>query len=392
MTAALFVSNGHGEASIADRIAVELIELAPQMRLDHLALVGDAATGPAPMRDVGPRRAMPSGGLIAMGNVRNILRDVGAGLLGLTIAQRRFLQESRGKYSVSVAIGDTFALLMALKARAPTIFVGTAKSVNVAPYGAFEERVLRRAAARFVRDDATARRLTDRGLAVEPAANVIVDLFATADDATAERATEGFSPAIALFPGSRSDAYDDAAFLLEVMRRLVQEAPALGAVLSIARGLDPQRFAASARESGWDVSPFDGDAAIAFSLMLDGRPHVRAWRGPLGPVLRRVMLVLGQAGTANEAAAAAGVPVVAFEGTHGRKQLWYRHRQRGLLGDALAIFPASLDVAVAGVRALMHDPARRAEMAETGRTRMGAPGAARRIAERIAEVAGERTR
>ena len=36
-----------------------------------------------------------------------------------------------------------------------------------------------------------------------------------------------------------------------------------------------------------------------------------AWR--LGPVIASALIVLGQAGTANEAGAAAGLPVIAFE-------------------------------------------------------------------------------
>ncbi len=387
MTRALFVSNGHGEASIADRIAVELRALAPDLYLDHLALVGDGRS--EAMNDVGPARAMPSGGLIAMGNLPNIARDVRAGLLGLTWAQFRFLRSARGRYGVAAAIGDTYALLMAAFARAPLVFVGTAKSVDVAPYGPLEERLLRRAAACFVRDDATARRLAEHGLRVEPAANVIVDLYATADDPRAARAVDGFAPAIALFPGSREPAYDDAAFLLEVTRDVARAQPSLGAVLSVARGLDPERFAAVAQRGGWNVSRAD-DAAIPFSLAIDGRERVRAWRGPLGPVLARSALVLGQAGTANEAAAAAGVPVVAFEDDRASAATWYRRRQRGLLGDALAVLPATRDAAAAGVRALLGDAARRARMADLGRRRMGPPGGARRIAERIAAIAGGR--
>lgn len=386
MTAVLFVSNGHGEASIADRIAVEVRALAPQLRLDHLALVGDEGSDVASMHGVGPRRAMPSGGLIAMGNVRNIARDLRAGLIGLTLAQRRFLRSARGRYAVAVAVGDAFALMMTLQARAPAVFVGTAKSVNVAPYGRFEERLMRRAAARFVRDDATARRLAEHGVAVE-AANVIVDLFATAGAPEAEPAVEGFSPAVALFPGSRSGAYADAAFLLAVTRRLAGDERALGAVLSIAPGLDAQRFAASAQHAGWDVSYDRATERMPFALTLEGRVRVRAWRGQLGPILRRSALVLGQAGTANEAAAAAGVPVVAFDDAHERKPMWYRRRQRGLLGDALAVLPAQVDEAVEGIRALLNDPPALARMGATGRARMGEPGAARRIAERIAAMA-----
>jgi tetraacyldisaccharide 4'-kinase len=388
VTRALFISNGHGEASIADRIAVDLQALCPGWKLDHLALVGDVSS--EAMADVGPVRAMPSGGLIAMGDVRNIARDVRSGLIGLTLAQFRFLRSARGRYGVVVAVGDTFACAMASIARAPIVFVGTAKSVSVAPYGPIEERFLRKSAACFVRDDATARRLRERGLTVEPAANVIVDLFAGGDDPDAARATEGFEPALALFPGSRESAYGNAAMLLRVAHELARARPSLGAVLSIARGLDVERFKRAAASAGWQVSSGDGPA-IPFELALDGRARVRAWTGPLGPILRRVVTVLGQAGTANEAAAAAGVPVAAFEADGNGKGAWYRRRQQGLLGDALAVFPADAGLAVASVMALLDDPQRRAHMSSEGRVRMGSPGAARRIAERIAAVAGARS-
>ncbi|MBV8373539.1 MAG: hypothetical protein JOY69_09780, partial [Candidatus Eremiobacteraeota bacterium] len=157
---------------------------------------------------------------------------------------------------------------------------------------------------------------------------------------------------------------------------------ALGAVLSIAPRLAIDEFAAASRRAGWEVSPCEVDGAIPFTLHGLGQARVRAWRGPLGPILKRVSLVLGQAGTANEAAAAAGVPVVAFEDAR-RKSMWYRKRQQGLLGDALALFPANVDAAIDGVGALLRDPARRAGMSAAGRMRMGSPGAARRIAERI---------
>lgn len=383
MSGALFVSNGHGEASIADRIARDLKTLSPGLPLEHLALVGDAES--EWLADVGPMCVMPSGGLIAMGNVRNIARDVRSGLIGLTLAQLRFLRSVRGRYDVAVAVGDTYAYVMATIVRAPTVFVGTAKSVTVAPYGSLEERFLRRAAACFVRDDATARSLAAHRLPAE-AANVIVDLFASSGDAGGEEAVEGFAPALALFPGSRASAYADASFLLAVVRELARTQQSLGGVLSIAPSLDVERFAKVAESGGWEVRSAS-QSDVAFSLAIDGRVTVRAWRGSLGPVLERVTLVLGQAGTANEAAAAAGVPVAAFERERGGRAAWYRQRQRGLLGEALAVFPADLEGAVAGVNALLRDPARRARMSEEGRRRMGPAGGAARIAERIAAIA-----
>jgi uncharacterized protein (TIGR03492 family) len=381
---ALFVSNGHGEASIADRIALDLRAIAPDARIDHLALVGDANS--EVMNDVGPQRAMPSGGLIAMGNVANIVRDVRSGLIGLTLAQRGFLRAARGVYDVVVAIGDVYALVMALTTRSPVVFVGTAKSVNVAPYGPAEERVLRRARAVFVRDEATAKRLRERRVFVDGAANVIVDLFATQDDPRAAEALAGFAPALALFPGSRESAYADGRFLLSVTRELSSERAQLGAAFSVSRGLDADRFARDARGDGWNVRT-TGDETIPFEFADGERVVVRAWRGALGPILRRVALVLGQAGTANEAAAAAGVGVVAFERAGDRKSRWYRRRQQGLLGEALAMVPDRLGDAVAGVSALLRDDAHRARMGAIGRERMGAPGGAHAVALRVAAVA-----
>jgi uncharacterized protein (TIGR03492 family) len=388
MTRVLFVSNGHGEAAIAERIALELAQIDPQAAADHLALVGDGTFDA--LHDVGPRRAMPSGGLIAMGNVRNIARDVGSGLIGLTAAQYRFIRKARGTYDAVVAIGDVFALLMSLVAKSPVIFVGTAKSVSVAPYGPLEESVLRRARAVFVRDDATAERLREHGLNVDPAANVIVDLFTAPEDPNAAAAFEGFEPSLALLPGSREAAYGDAAFLLAIVRDLAAEYATLGAVLSVARGLDPQRFVQDARSAGWTVAPLD-DPDMPFVLRDGERDVVRAWRGRLGTMFAHAAVAMGQAGTANEAAAAAGVPVVAFERGRDRKTAWYRKRQSGLLGDALVILPGD-ERAARGVSELIDDRARRERMGAVGRRRMGQPGGARRIAARIAAETAQRER
>src|SRR5689334_3242495 len=99
MKRVLFVSNGHGEVAIAARLARELQAIEP-IPCDHLALVGDFRY-PSSMRDVGPRQAMPSGGVIAMGNFRNIARDMRAGLLAHTLAQLRFLRGIRGTYAAA---------------------------------------------------------------------------------------------------------------------------------------------------------------------------------------------------------------------------------------------------------------------------------------------------
>lgn len=379
----LFVSNGNGEIAIAERIACDVHALAPALHIDHFPLVGESRS--ALMREVGPRAVMPSGGLIAMGNVRNIAKDVRGGLLGLTLEQRRFLVRARGEYARVIAVGDVFCLLMALAAHAPTTYVGTAKSVRVAPYGPFERRVLRRAGTIFVRDEATAQRLRAQGVDAQAPGNVIVDLFG-GEDARTEDAVSGFAPVLAVFPGSRAAAYDDARFVLDVVRALAADRARLGAVISIAPLLDPARFAAFFRDGGWEVDE-GGDARVPFVLRDGARIVARAWRGDIGPLLRHATLVLGQAGTANEAAAAAGVPVVAFERERDRKTTWYRMRQHGLLGEALLVVPGDRVAAAAQIGALLDDDARRARMSAQGRALMGDPGGALAIARDVVERA-----
>lgn len=377
MSAVLFVSNGHGEIAIAGHIAAA-VQSRTAAACDHLALVGDFAY-PSTMRDVGPRRSMPSGGVVAMGNVRNIARDVKAGLISHTLAQLRFLRAVRGTYSVAVAVGDVFALVMALQARATaTVFVGTAKSVYVAPYGALEERVLRRADAVFVRDAATTQMLGSHGIPAT-AANAIVDLYASPDAAI----DTPFRPQLAIFPGSRASAYDDAVFMARVMRAIAAEETGIGGVLSIAPGLDADRMCTAFARDGWRVERRDDEAA-PFSLFSAEREVLRAWTGPLGAMLRRAALVLGQAGTANEAAAAMGIPVVSFARSPGKRTPWYRMRQIGLLGEAMFVANGDPKHAAFEVLDLLHDAQRRERMGRIGRERMGEPGAAQVIAGCVA--------
>lgn len=379
MKRVLLVSNGHGEVAIADRVARAMAEQ-DVAACDHLALVGDFGHSES-MRDVGPRRKMPSGGLLAMGNLRNIARDVRAGLLGHTLAQLRFLRGARGTYDAVVAVGDVFALAMALRAGVRTIFAGTAKSVYVAPYGPFEERLMRKAFAVFVRDDATAQRLKQHGIAAR-SANVIVDLYARSQS----RFEQSCRPRLALFPGSREEAYDDAVFLCEVVRTLAQRRPALCAMLSIAPGLDVARMEAELRNSGWRITS-TGDRLQPFNAFAqDGRKLVRAWCCGIGPLLGGADLVLGQAGTANEAAAAAGIPVVAFTVGDERRSAWYRRRQAGLLGGALLIVPGGVQASTDRVDRLLNDPDALAAMSLEGRRRMGPPGGASRIAASVADA------
>jgi uncharacterized protein (TIGR03492 family) len=376
----LFVSNGHGEAAVAQRLALDVRALATgNVALDHLPLVGAGAASEA-LALVGPRRAMPSGGLVAMGNVRALARDLRSGLAGLVAAQAAFLRREGRRYQTVVAVGDAYALVLALFTGLPAIYVGTAKSVYVAPYGPGERVLLRRATRIFVRDVATAAELLRRGVPAEAPGNTIVDLLDDGEDVAETRGNW-----LALLPGSREPAYADGVRLARVVAALGERRPQdANALFSIAATLDAGRFGSALAADGWQVRP-EGDAFEAHR----GAARLLGRRGPLGPLLRASRIALGQAGTANEQAAAFGLPVVALaaEGA-ARADGWYRMRQRRLLGDALLLAPADPVAAAGEVADLLADPARQAVMAEAGRRRMGPAGGSRAIAGAILELSG----
>ncbi|HTD36987.1 MAG TPA: hypothetical protein VK669_05710 [Candidatus Limnocylindrales bacterium] len=359
MKRVLFVTNGHGEAAIAARIAQETRAIA-NVVTEHFALVGEGLGGEE-FPDVGPQRAMPSGGLVAMGNVRAFVRDLGAGFAGLFARQIGFLRAARRerRYDAVVAVGDAYACALARIPRAALAFVGTAKSVYVARYGAGERRILRGARRIFVRDAATAADLRAHGVRAEAPGNVIVDLLATG------ARVEWRAPLrLALLPGSRERAYDDALRIADAVAALRARGAQPDAVLSVAPNLAVDRFAPALERGG-----------------------LRPWTGPLGALLHGATLAIGQSGTANEAAAAEGLPVVALELDDAPRDAWYRKRQMGLLGEALLIVPGDPARAADAIAALLADDVRRARMGAIGRDRMGGPGGARAIAQAVAELA-----
>ena len=346
----LFVTNGHGEIAIAARIA-SVVHRLGEVATDHLALVG-AEFAEGGLVTVGPRRSMPSGGLVAMGNIGAFARDVVAGFIPFWLEGVRFLRGTHGRYALVVAVGDVYCLWMALRARTPTFFVGTAKSAYVAPYGRGECRVMRNAKRVFVRDAATQRVVQACGVAAEAPGNVIADL-AQSD----ERFPWSGDVRIVVLPGSRASAYANAATIGNALRDVAGQRT-MEVAISVAPGIDQARLL--------------GSLGVA----------ARAWSGDLGALFAGAMLAIGQAGTANEAAAAAGVPVVALADAT-QKEDWYRMRQRKLLDGALAIVPSNPSAAAREILALIDDPKRRAEMSSTGHERMGEPGGAAAIARAI---------
>lgn len=383
----LLVSNGYGEAAIAGYIAHAIRAKAPEARIEHMALVGRGADDAWPVR-VGPIADLPSGGLIANWNVWNLARDLGSGLLGLLVRQRRFLRAQRQRSAI-VAVGDVFCLSMALGARRPTLFVATAKSDHVSPHSRLECNIARKAALTFARDEQTAGSLARDGVKATYAGNVMMDGIAPAG---VDLAPDAGAVRVAVLPGSRSDAPQQAGAMIGrlrfVARRLAGKGGRVQAFVSVAPSVDASALIAELRTAGIDLSETSsGPTALARSV--EGPLEVVLVKDAFGDLLDAAQVVFGQAGTANEQAAGCGKPVIAAleAGEQPSKMQWYRMRQKRLLGDALAVLPSNPEQFADEFVALLGDSARLEKMGRAGRERMGSPGAAAAVADAVISLA-----
>jgi uncharacterized protein (TIGR03492 family) len=387
------VSNGYGEAAIAGYLAGAIAARAPDATIEHFPMVGafddgrvnSTATMP---RVVGPRAQMPSGGLIAYWNLRNLARDVRAGLLSLTMRQFAFLARQRAR-TVVVAVGDVYALAASLYfARRPTVFVATAKSEHVASHSPLERAIARRARVVFARDAETARALAAAGVPARYAGNLMMDGLA------ARGVDLGAIPDAVhagVLPGSRADAPANAA---AAVRRLVLVSGLLAprpvqALISAAPGVAAGALLAACASAGATLAPTGNESGVV-ARGKAGSLEVTLIAGEFGDLLADCDIVLGQAGTANEQAAGLGLPVIASSPMGDPASVgWYRMRQQRLLGDALLVLPDDDRRFADDFVALLRDPDRMRAMGEVGRSRMGGPGGANAVAEAVLALASQ---
>lgn len=374
----LFVSNGAGEDSIASLIGSRL----NRVEAEAMPTVGQGAAYQGVMPLVGPRQApMPSGGLVNDAPLSHISRDLRSGLLALLLRQYRFLRRVRRQYQLFVVVGDVFALLNAFAGLRPLLFIGTAKSVLHHRYSWLERLAMRHLADRVLtRDEPTAADLRRSNIRAAWLGNPMMDAL---EPTGVELPLTGELPWIALFPGSRVEAYAELARMLDVYGLLWQGGNRARAVVVVADSLQLERLV----PPGWQLTAYPAERGLVGELHREGLPSVLLVRRILGDVLVRCDLVLGQAGTANEQAAGMGLPVLAYGPGGERRMSWYRFRQKGLLGEAVEVVEDRPEVIVAALSRLLRDPQERQRRGAVGRERMGPPGGAARMAAWIESLA-----
>ncbi len=387
----LIVSNGAGE----DSIAAQIIRCLHKVDCEALPLVGEGASYGEGLELIGPRRVMPSGGLVPE-NYWRLGRDICGGMLAVIGQQLTAMWRRRRRYRMVVAVGDLWAVAMALLSGIrPVLFVGTAKSAYHHDYSALEALVLRLFRVRsLVRDEVTAASLRRRGVRAAWVGNAIMDGLQLVGCDLGLRPSEA---GLVMFPGSREGTYSALPPMLAAYQRLLDRARAGGEVLPralvvLAPSIDMERLAQVC--NGYLCQPTGTKNGVVAQLRRGGDDDfpVQLLRGAMADALVASRLAFGLAGTAHEQAAGFGLAVVACDrpADPSAPLGWYRGRQQGLLGEALSVVTPDESAVDAVLWRLWSDEAEREFRGSVGRKRMGPAGGAAGMAaviERMAEGA-----
>ncbi len=438
----LCLSNGHGEDEIACRIVAALRQQSTAVELAALPIVGVGyAYRQAGVTIVGPVQAMPSGGFVNQDG-RQLVRDVQAGLVQLTLMQLRTIQAWAKQGGVVLAVGDIVPLLLAWLSGSTYAFVGTAKSEYclqdedgiVCPNLTWFERLEKllggvylpwerwlmqrsRCKAVFPRDRITTTTLQRYGIAAIDAGNPMMDnLYAsTAEQGTAEQgvALSANVLTILLLPGSRiPEAYANWRQILHAVQGVIAAHPErlLQCVAAIAPSLSLATLREVLGELGWQAGAgTDAETNTALSPTGEEQPTQQSQLpsifhyvdnpkeaafstcpGTVRLVLstdfaqcaQQADIAIAMTGTATEQFVGLGKPVITMPGQGPQFTQGFALTQTHLLGCSVILVPTPDQVAPA-LDKVLHNADRLQAIAHNGRQRMGTPGAAARIATQL---------
>lgn len=405
----LVLSNGHGEDLIALRVLLALHQRCPHLELAVLPLVGEgsafaAAEQAGVLRRIGPRRQLPSGGFSNQ-SLTGLLRDLAAGVVGLSWHQWRLVRRWGRHGDPVLAVGDLLPLLLAWGSGAPYGFIGTPKSdytwrsgpgsagvaavyhrLKGSEWDPWEWAFMGRARCRLValRDGLTARGLQRHGVRSLAPGNPMMD------------GLEGV-PLPAALVGHRRLVLLGGSRMPEALGNLERLLLALDAwVLQPPGEPDAARLLVLAptgsRPSPDDWLPLLRRLGYAPAAIPDGTGAQAAWsRGP-------VLLLIGSggfgrwaswgevglaaAGTATEQLVGLGVPCLSLPGPGPQFKVGFAQRQSRLLGGAVGVCRSASELADR-LELLLREPSLRRALGRMGRRRMGRAGGSAALAELV---------
>jgi uncharacterized protein (TIGR03492 family) len=385
----LFISNGHGEDNHSAYVIRTLWELAPDLEIAAIPIVGEGnAYRKVDVPILVPTKVLPSGGFTYV-NRWLLLKDIQAGLLNLAFEQVRAIRKHGPQFDLVHATGDSVGQTCAYLTGRP--FISFISCLSALYEGHLRtDFVLRfvvrspRCRAVITRDPYTAEDLTRQGFAKVHFGGIpsLDWLVPEGRDLQLKREV----PMVALLPGSRMP---EAVKNFRLQMQFVQEAVQLmgDRVQFRAVLVSPlmAELSALAEELGWQY-----EAGRLWSTLASGQlAEILCYYDAFNDIVFSTTLVIGMAGLAVDQAVAIGKPVIQIPGEGPQFNYAFAEAQDRLLGSSaqtIGIGPATpetLREAAQCLQKTLADEEYLAACVENGRSRLGTPGASKRIAQLI---------
>jgi uncharacterized protein (TIGR03492 family) len=395
----LCLSNGHGEDTIALRI-LQALQQKSDITIEALPIVGEGHVyRKANIPVIGSVKAMPSGGFIYMDN-KQLVRDIQGGLIKLTLEQIKAIRNWAKAGGMVLAVGDIVPMLFAWRSGLPFAFVATAKSEYylrdengwIPRKSWWDDRLERstgcifqpwdrwlmkrpQCKAVFPRDRLTAQILKRFNVPAVDLGNPMMDGLEWNGSKDSEHLT------IALIPGSRPpECFANWELILQSLKAIDLKRP-VQYLSAIAPGIDLDQlhqlllnYRWTPTESNTYVNGYGINQAIL--TLMPGR---------FAECIQRSELAIAMAGTATEQFIGLGKPAFIMPGTGPQFTSAFAEAQTRLLGASVTLVEQPSQMGHA-VRSLLDNPDRIQMIADNGHRRMGEPGAADRISDRLLDI------
>ncbi|MGN6102022.1 MAG: hypothetical protein ACTHOR_12820 [Devosia sp.] len=368
----LFISNGHGEDSIAAAIIRRLPE---GFEAEAFPTIGDGLAYRGVCEVVGPRAHLASQG---WRNVKgSLLRDIADGGLLTILPALRFGREARQRYDRAIVVGDIVGVagcfLLGVR---DILYIDVYKTGYGRLYSAAERVLISRTArTTFCRSERLAAQLRAAGCDARCAGNVMMDCLPRGVYNANLRRHRYL--AVTLLPGSRQFTTENFARQVEALSLVTpQKRPDL--FLALADNL-PLEVLAEA--GGLTVRPPASAEPGDAGTLVGGGLTIHVARGATGNLIEAADFVLSQAGTATVQALGLGKPVVTFIDRRDRPSRIAD--ENALFGEARVLVPADPERIAEAPEKLLDNSLERRRLGAIGRERIGGPGAMDAIIEAI---------
>ncbi len=398
-----FISNGHGEDTIACKVIEALHAINPDFPQEVLPLVGEGKAFDKFINDgwlsrMGFSTFLPSGGFSNQ-SVSGLVLDLKAGLLISLWRQWLLIYKSAREGRIIVAVGDLLPLFLAWASGADYFFIGTPKSdytwtsgprfslsdyyhrLKGTEWDPWEYLLMRSNRCKMVavRDKITARGLRNHRVAAVSPGNPMMDGFTQSECPSYFETNRR----LILLCGSRlPEAYQNFKKLL-IAVQLIQISSSMAVFVPLSSSSMSQKIESILIELGFKPT-YESLSDLGISgiwkkqslLVVIGFNQFSSWAkwGEVG---------VANAGTATEQLVGLGIPCVSLPGRGPQFNFKFASRQSRLLGGAVTI-SKGYETLARKVEFLLNFDCDRASIGLKGSKRMGPEGGSYSIARMIA--------